>query len=47
MGILGVIQIVFLILKLTGVITWPWVAVLIPIWIELFLKFVKMLIYDL
>lgn len=32
---LTVVQIVFIILKLVGVITWPWKYVLIPLWIEL------------
>lgn len=35
MGILGVLQIVFLVLKLTGLITWSWPVVLIPLWISL------------
>lgn len=34
-GILGVLQIVFLVLKLTGLITWSWAVVLIPLWISL------------
>lgn len=34
-GILGVLQIVFLALKLTGLITWSWTVVLIPLWISL------------
>lgn len=32
---LGVLQIIFLVLKLTGLITWLWVLVLIPLWISL------------
>lgn len=35
MGILGVLQIVFLVLKLTGLITWSWPVVLVPLWIGL------------
>ena len=35
LGILDVVQIVFIILKLIGVITWPWHIVLIPLWITL------------
>lgn len=35
LGILDVVQIVFIILKLIGVITWPWPVVLIPLWIIL------------
>lgn len=34
LGILGVLQIVFLVLKLTGLITWSWLVVLIPLWIS-------------
>lgn len=34
-GILCVLQIVFLVLKLTGLITWSWTVVLIPLWISL------------
>lgn len=35
MGILGVLQLIFLVLKLTGLITWSWLVVLIPLWISL------------
>lgn len=35
MGILGVLQLFFLVLKLTGLITWSWLVVLIPFWISL------------
>lgn len=34
-GILGVLQLIFLVLKLTGLITWSWLVVLIPFWISL------------
>lgn len=34
-GILTVIQIVFIILKCVGTIDWPWTTVLIPFWIQL------------
>ena len=34
-GILGVLQIVFIVLKLTDLIDWRWSVVLIPLWIEL------------
>lgn len=33
-GTLGVVEIVFIILKLTNVINWPWWKVLIPFYIE-------------
>ncbi|MBR2679717.1 MAG: hypothetical protein IKE23_03005 [Exiguobacterium sp.] len=34
-GFFGLLQIAFIILKLCGVITWSWWAVLIPCWVEL------------
>jgi hypothetical protein len=34
-GVLTVVQIVFIILKLVGTINWPWTTVLIPLWIQL------------
>ena len=34
-GILGVLQIIFIVLKLVGVIHWRWVVVLLPFWIAL------------
>ena len=34
-GILTVIQIVFIILKCVGTIDWSWAKVLIPFWIQL------------
>lgn len=34
---IGLLQLVFIVLKLCNVITWSWWAVLIPIWIELFI----------
>lgn len=35
LGIGGVLQIVFIVLKCCGLIDWPWVVVLIPLWIDL------------
>lgn len=34
-GILGVLLIIFIVLKLVGVVTWSWWIVLIPLWIEI------------
>ena len=34
-GFLGLLQIVFIILKLCNVIDWSWMAVLIPTWISI------------
>ena len=36
-GFLGLLQIVFIVLKLCGVIHWAWIWVLSPIWIEVLL----------
>lgn len=33
MGFTGVLTIVFIILKLTGVISWSWIWVLSPLWL--------------
>lgn len=30
---LSMLGIVFIVLKLTGYVTWPWIAVLAPLWI--------------
>lgn len=35
MSSLGVLQIIFIVLKLCNLIAWSWWAVLIPLWIEL------------
>lgn len=34
-GFLGVLQIVLIVLKAFGLIDWPWLLVLFPLWIEL------------
>lgn len=34
-GFVGLLTIVFIVLKLTGYITWPWIWVLSPIWISI------------
>lgn len=34
-GFFGLLQIVFIVLKLCGVIKWSWIVVLIPTWISL------------
>ena len=33
-GFVGLLTIVFIVLKLTGFIAWPWVWVLAPLWIS-------------
>lgn len=35
LGLLDVLAVIFIVLKLLGVITWSWVWVLSPIWIQL------------
>ena len=34
-GVLGVLQIVFIVLKLLNLISWNWLVVFIPLWISL------------
>lgn len=43
-GFAGLLTIVFIILKLVGVISWSWVWVLSPIWISILLWLVIALI---
>ena len=35
MSMLGVLQVIFIVLKVLNLIAWSWWAVLIPLWIEL------------
>jgi hypothetical protein len=44
-GILTVIQIVFIILKCVGTIDWPWTTILIPFWIQLGIAAFVMLLW--
>lgn len=37
LGLCGVLTIVFIVLKLVGVINWSWIWVLSPLWINLIL----------
>lgn len=37
LGVLGVVQIIFLVLKLTGLVDWSWWWVVTPLMIELLL----------
>jgi hypothetical protein len=41
-GFTGLLTIVFIVLKLVGVISWSWVWVLSPLWISFALAFVIM-----
>ena len=45
LGILDVLLIIFIVLKLLGVITWSWIVVLIPLWIILGFTTLVILIY--
>lgn len=44
LGFCGVLTIVFIVLKLTGVISWSWWWVFSPIWIDLLLAGIFILI---
>ena len=44
LGFCGVLTIVFIVLKLTGVISWSWWWVFSPIWIDLLLAGILILI---
>ena len=44
-GFIGLLQLVFIILKLTKVISWSWIWVLSPIWIELLIFIKALFIY--
>lgn len=43
-GILGVLLIIFIVLKLLNVINWSWLIVLIPLWISLGIFIVGLLL---
>lgn len=43
-GFTGLLTIVFIVLKLLGIITWSWVWVLAPIWIEVILVIVLLVV---
>lgn len=40
MSFVGVLTLIFVVLKLIGVINWSWVAVLSPLWIALIIDIV-------
>ena len=46
LGLCGVLTIVFIILKLVGVINWSWLWVLCPLWIELILSIIILIIIE-
>ena len=43
-GICGVLTIVFIVLKLVGVINWSWLWVLCPLWIDILLTVIVLAI---
>lgn len=43
-GFTGLLQLVFITLKLCGVINWPWKYVLIPLWIDIAVVVVILLV---
>ena len=43
-GICGVLTIVFIVLKLVGVINWSWLWVLCPLWINILLTVIVLVI---
>ena len=43
-GICGVLPIVFVVLKLVGVINWSWLWVLCPLWIDILLTVIVLVI---
>lgn len=43
-GFLDALLLIFIVLKLIGVITWSWWVVLIPLWIEIILVIIFILI---
>lgn len=44
-GFVGLLTIVFIVLKLTGVIAWPWLWVLAPLWISLALSLLALVAF--
>ena len=45
MGILGVLQLIFIVLKLCKLIDWSWWAVLTPLWIDLGILALLVILY--
>lgn len=43
-GICGVLTIVFVVLKLVGVINWSWLWVLCPLWIDILLTVIVLVV---
>ena len=43
-GICGVLTIVFIVLKMVGVVNWSWLWVLCPLWIDILLTIIVLVI---
>ena len=43
-GICGVLTVVFIVLKLVGVIDWSWLWVLCPLWIDILLTIIVLVV---
>lgn len=43
-GLVGVLTVIFVVLKMLGLISWSWLWVLSPIWIPLALFFISVII---
>jgi len=46
-GFAGLLTVAFVVLKLTGVVTWPWVWVLSPLWISFVIGVLVLLVIGL
>ena len=44
-GVLGLLQVAFIVLKVIKVIDWPWWKVLIPLWIELGIAVIALFVF--
>ena len=47
MSFVGVLTLIFVVLKLVGVMNWSWVVLLSPLWIALIIDIVAIYIFDL
>lgn len=46
MNFVGVLTLIFVVLKLVGVIKWSWIAVLSPLWIALIIDIILIIIIE-
>lgn len=44
LGVCGVLTIIFIVLKLVGVINWSWLWVLCPLWINILLTIIVLVV---